>query len=265
MTTRDDLRRRATEVRTKLQGRVPSTPPVANLAPVAPWWSSYVNEVVWGSVWGRDGLDLRYRSVATISCISALQRLPQLHIHLPDALRLGLSPGEIIETIVQVGWYAGVPASYNALVEAGEVFEEQEVPMQDAGDPWDYSRPLRDLETRGRALYEELTGEEGPYEASAADELAPWFTRLMMQYGYGMLWHRSVLDRKSRVVCEMAALTALRVNSALRESIDSALNVGITADEIVEILCHTAIYAGFPAAMAALEVAKGVFDERDDS
>jgi 4-carboxymuconolactone decarboxylase len=259
MTTREDLRQRATEVRTKLQGRRPATPPVPDVAPVAPWWPSFINEAVWGSVWGRAGLDLRYRSIATMSCLTALQRLPQLRTHLPDALRLGLTPGEIVEIICQVAFYAGIPTSVNSLGVAGEVFEDQGVPLPAEEVPWDADTSLGDLESRGRVLREELMGRGELEVTPAAEELAPWFWRLMLQYGYGMLWRRPALDRKSRAVCAMAALTALGAAPALRESIDAGLNGGITKAEVVEILCHTAPYAGFPAALAALEAARAVF------
>ena len=262
MTTREDLRQRATEVRTKLQGRRPSTPPVPDVAPVAPWWPSFINEAVWGSVWGRAGLDLRYRSIATTSCLTALQRLPQLRTHLPDALRLGLTPGEIVEIICQVALYAGIPTSVNSLGVAGEVFEDQGAPLPSEGVHWDVDTPLGDLESRGRALFEDLTGRGESGVTSAAVELAPWLWQLMLQYGYGMVWHRPALDRKSRAVCVIAALTALGNDPALRESIDAGLNGGITRTEVVEVLCHTALYAGFPSALAGLEAARAVFNGR---
>jgi 4-carboxymuconolactone decarboxylase len=78
----------------------------------------------------------------------------------------------------------------------------------------------------------------------------------MLQYGYGMVWCRSELDQKSRAVCAVAALTALGHESTLGESIDAALNCDVTEAELVEVLCHTAIYAGFPAAQLGLEVAR---------
>ena len=256
MTTRDELRQRASEVRAKLKGEQLSTIPVPDVASVAPWWPSFINEAVWGSVWGRPELDLRYRSIATTSCLTALQRLPQLRTHLPDALRLGLTPGELVEIICQVALYAGIPTSVNSLEVADEVFEGHGVSFPLDVESWDDDTSLDDLERRGHSLLRDTIGNPEPESMSASRELAPWLWQLMLQYGYGIIWGRSELDRKSRAVCAVAALTALGDESTLGESIEAALNCDVTEGELVEILGHTAVYAGFPAAQLGLEVAR---------
>ena len=256
MTTREELRQRASEVRAKLKGESLSPNPVPEVAPVAPWWPSFIDEAVWGSVWGRPSLDLRYRSIATTSCLTALQRLPQLRTHLPDALRLGLTPIELVEIICQVALYAGIPTSVNSLGIAGEVFEDHGVLLPLDAERWDDDTSLDNMESRGQSLLSATLGGPLPEAASAVCELAPWLWQLMLQYGYGMIWFRGELDRKSRAVCAVAALTALRDESMLGESIDAALNCDVNEAELVEILCHTAVYAGFPAARSALEVAR---------
>ena len=261
MTTRKDLRQRASEVRSKLKAIPPSTPPVPEVAFVAPWWPSFINEAVWGSVWGRPGLDLRYRSIATTSCLTALQRLPQLRTHLPDALRLGLTPRELVEIICQVALYAGIPTSVNSLEVADEVFEDYGVLLPLDAESWDGDTSLDELERRGHSLLRDTIGSREPESASAVRELAPWLWQLMLQYGYGMIWCRSELDRKSRAVCAVAALTALGDVPTLGESLDAALNCDITEAELVEVICHTAIYAGFPSAQVGLEVARTILKE----
>jgi 4-carboxymuconolactone decarboxylase len=62
----------------------------------------------------------------------------------------------------------------------------------------------------------------------------------------------------------VAALTALG-NAApqLRVHIHGALNVGVTREEVVEIIMMMAVYAGFPAALNGMAAAKDVFAERD--
>ena len=262
MTTRDELRQRASEVRAKLKGEQLSTIPVPEVASVAPWWPSFINEAVWGSVWGRPELDLRYRSIATTSCLTALQRLPQLRTHLPDALRLGLAPGELVEIICQVALYAGIPTSVNSLEVAGEVFEDHGVTLPLEVENWDDDSSLYDLETRSRLLLADTVGSPDPESTTDVRELAPWLWQLMLQYGYGMVWSRSELDQKSRAVCAVASLTALGDEPMLGESINAALNCDVTETELVEILSHTAIYAGFPAARKGLAVARSTLKGR---
>ena len=68
---------------------------------------------------------------------------------------------------------------------------------------------------------------------------------------------------KSRQIATVAALTALgNAEPQLKAHIHGALNVGCTHKEIVELIIQMAVYAGFPAALRAMNTAKAVFDER---
>ena len=72
------------------------------------------------------------------------------------------------------------------------------------------------------------------------------------------------MDLKSREIATVAALTALgNASPQLRVHIHGALNVGCTKDEIVEIIIQMAVYAGFPAALNGMFIAKEVFKERN--
>ena len=65
-------------------------------------------------------------------------------------------------------------------------------------------------------------------------------------------------------VLTVSALTALgHARPQLRVHINAALNAGCTRGEIVEVLMQMAVYAGIPAALNALYLAKEVFAERD--
>ena len=79
------------------------------------------------------------------------------------------------------------------------------------------------------------------------------------------IYSRPGLDLKSREIATVAALTALG-NAApqLKVHINAALNVACSREEIVEVIMQMAIYAGFPAALNGMFVAKEVFKERDE-
>ena len=79
-------------------------------------WQQYAMEAAWGGIWGRPGLDLKTRSLCTISALAALGSSRQLRTHLRGALRLGISPEELAEIFIQVGGYAGS-------IRAGSAFE----------------------------------------------------------------------------------------------------------------------------------------------
>ncbi len=81
-------------------------------------------EYCWGYVWGRDGLDLRTRSLLNLAMISVLNRPHELKIHIAGALRNGVTRDEIREVFMQVAIYAGVPAGVDSFRLAREVFAQ---------------------------------------------------------------------------------------------------------------------------------------------
>ena len=74
----------------------------------------FVTEVAWGSVWARPELDLRTRSLITISILAALGRNDELALHLRASRSTGADPKEIIEALLHVSVYAGIPAANTA-------------------------------------------------------------------------------------------------------------------------------------------------------
>ena len=95
------------------------------LAELAPELDEMLNEVVFGRVWSRPGLELKMRSVAVIAALTALQRLPQLKSHIANGLNAGLKKEEVIEILIQMAFYAGAPTAVNAFQVAKEVFDEE--------------------------------------------------------------------------------------------------------------------------------------------
>lgn len=78
-------------------------------------------EHVWGGLWNRPGLDLRYRSLVVVSTLAATGHMNELRTHLRGALNLGWTPDELREALLQIGGYAGFPAAVEALRVLSEV------------------------------------------------------------------------------------------------------------------------------------------------
>jgi 4-carboxymuconolactone decarboxylase len=87
------------------------------------------------------------------------------------------------------------------------------------------------------------------------------FQDFITRYAWGEIWARPGLDRKTRSCITLAALVALRAENEIAMHVRAALRNGLTPDEIGEVILHTAIYAGLPAANAAFAIAKEVLDE----
>ena len=96
--------------------------------------------------------------------------------------------------------------------------------------------------------------------AGASDFTAP-FQDFITRYAWGEVWNRPGLDRRSRSMITLAALTAVRAEGELELHVRAALRNGLTPEEIAEVLLHTAVYAGVPAANAAFAVAQRVLEE----
>lgn len=83
-----------------------------------------VTEYCWGAVWGREGLDLKTRSMLNLAMIAVLNRRNELSTHIRGALTNGVTREEICEIFLQVGIYAGIPAAVDSNRAARAVFAE---------------------------------------------------------------------------------------------------------------------------------------------
>jgi 4-carboxymuconolactone decarboxylase len=97
-----------------------------------------------------------------------------------------------------------------------------------------------------------------------ATRFPPDFADLIVDFALGDVWARPGLDRKTRSFCVVSALTALGHHGPLRAHIAGALNHGASREEVVEVIIQMAAYAGFPAAVGAMEVAQDVFKTLDE-
>ena len=96
-----------------------------------------------------------------------------------------------------------------------------------------------------------------------ADDLTKPLQDLVVEYGWGAIWGRPGLERKTRSFLNIAMLTALNRPQELRLHINGALNNGCSREEIVEVALQTAIYCGLPAGLDTMRHVKAVFDEQD--
>ena len=83
-----------------------------------------LNEYCWGSVWGREELPRKTRSMLNIAMIAILNRQHEFRAHLKGALTNGVTREEIREVLMQVAIYGGMPAAVDSFRIAREVFAE---------------------------------------------------------------------------------------------------------------------------------------------
>lgn len=88
----------------------------------------FITRNAWGTVWCRDGLDLKSRSFVTLAILTALGRTQEIKGHVRGALNNGASEEEIREVLLHASAYCGVPLAVDAFRAAHEVVREAGAP-----------------------------------------------------------------------------------------------------------------------------------------
>ncbi len=240
---RDELRRRGRLLREELGLGSGGAEP-------APGMADFLDETAFGGLWSRPGLSTADRMVVTLSVLTQLQRLDSLRDYVAAALRHDLSPRAIQEVIFQCGLYGGEPVARAALAVAAEVFAGQglEVPA----DSWE-SVSLDELHRRGQETLDRLHGTRGQEGYAAPDnDVTAALYAVAIRWGYGEIWSRPGIDWRGRMLCALACFTVMRLDATLVKFAQSALNVGLAREEVIEAIMQTAPYGGFPVALSAL-------------
>jgi 4-carboxymuconolactone decarboxylase len=115
---------------------------------------------------------------------------------------------------------------------------------------------------RGMRIRREVLGDE--HVDAATERMTPFtedFQDLITRYAWGEIWARPGLDRRTRSCMTLVALVALGRFEELAMHVRAARRNGLSDDEIKEVLLHTAVYCGVPAANSAFAVAQEVLEE----
>ena len=120
---------------------------------------------------------------------------------------------------------------------------------------------MTDFDT-GLAVRRAVLGDEYVEGALARqDDFTAPFQDFITRYAWGDVWGRPGLDRRTRSIVTLTALTALRAENEIAMHVRGAIANGLTPQEIGEVLLHTAVYAGVPAANAAFAIAQRTLAE----
>ena len=119
-----------------------------------------------------------------------------------------------------------------------------------------------DPHDRGMEVRREVLGDDHVDRAiEQTTDLTRGFQELITRYAWGEVWSRPGIDRRARSMITLALLAALGHEDELAMHVRAAVRIGLSAEEISEVLLHTAIYAGVPVANRALAVAQTVLAE----
>ncbi|MFE0700313.1 alpha/beta fold hydrolase [Streptomyces sp. NPDC058872] len=187
---------------------------------------------------------------------------------IPDA-RLAVVPGASHLTPVEQpaavtdllgGHFSGAPkeTSGSLTVPPQPVPVAPAAPAAPADEPVEAGRP--DPYQKGLGLRREVLGDTRVDRALAADPDGA-FQELVTRYAWGEVWSREGLDRRTRSVVTLTALIAGGHREALADHTRAALRNGLSPAELREVVLHTGVYCGLPAAETALGVVTRVIAE----
>lgn len=120
---------------------------------------------------------------------------------------------------------------------------------------------VRGLETRIEVLGEAHVTRS--LERAKEDPFLLVMQQVTTEFGWGKIWSRPGLPRKTRSFLAMTCLAALGKPDEFRTHVRGAVNNGATREEIAEVLLQAAVYCGFPVGLESFRLAKQVFDELD--
>lgn len=122
--THEDTYEKGLRVRREVLGAEHVERSLANASEFARPVQELVTELAWGTIWSRDGLERKTRSLINIAMLSALNRSHELSVHVRGALTNGVTVEEIQEVLLQVAVYVGAPAALESFRIAETVLRE---------------------------------------------------------------------------------------------------------------------------------------------
>lgn len=119
---------------------------------------------------------------------------------------------------------------------------------------------------KGLETFRQITGDVGEKFVERLRDISPDFADYLIEFPFGVVYSRPGLDIRTRELITLAALTTLgNADTEVRAHIKVALSNRVSRNEIIEVFIQMSVYAGFPAAINSLLIAKEIFDEQQEN
>jgi len=238
---------------------------INGLKDISPELGKFIIEYAFGDVYSRDGLDLKSKEIAVVASLTAMGTAqPQLKVHINGALNTGSTINEVKEVILQMAVYSGFPSSINGMNALKEVLKGREAHgiKDEVGEMATNSTPINRLEL-GKEELTKLDSLQVERLNNAYNDFSPELVKLTLEFGYADVFSRNNLAPKYRQIATISALTALgNAEPQLKFHINAGLNIGLTVENIKEIMLLMSVYSGFPSAINGTNILKEVVSER---
>jgi len=239
---------------------------INGLKDISPDLGKFIIEYAFGDIYTRDGLDLKSKEIAVVAALTAMGTAqPQLKVHINGALNTGSTINEVKEVILQMSVYSGFPSSINGMNALKDVLKErQEHGIKDEIGKIATDTTQTDRLKLGEQELSKLDSLQVDRLKNAYNDFSPELVKLTLEFGYADIFSRDNLDPKYRQIATIAALTALgNAQPQLKFHINAGLNIGLTVENVKEIMLLMSVYSGFPSAINGTNILKEVVNERE--
>jgi 4-carboxymuconolactone decarboxylase len=227
--------------------------PATDFGLVAPALEKYVAGPI-AELWRRPGLTPRDRSIVTLAALIARNQSIDLPNQVGRALDNGVKPREISEIVTHLAFYSGLSNAMTGAAAAKEVFAARGVGV----DQLPSAAPAR------LPLDEEAESQRAQRVGKEFSDVAPGVVQYTSNLLFRDLWLRPDLAPRDRSLVTVSALIASGQVAQVPYHLTRAMNNGLTATEVGEVLTQLAFYAGWPNVFSALPVVKEVLAKRLD-
>ncbi|HHX3401509.1 carboxymuconolactone decarboxylase family protein [Klebsiella aerogenes] len=220
---------------------------------VSPALERYASTRLAGDLWKRKDLSPRDRSLVTVAAVIARNQTLLLPEQLELALKNGVKPDELSETITQLAFYAGWGNAIAAAAVTKEIFLQKRINAEQLPCAEEALLPIDEKAEAARAARVEQT------IGSTAPGLVSDTTDVLLRE----LWLRPGLAPRDRSLVTLSALIANGQVQQIPPHLNRAMDNGLTRQQASGALSHLAYYTGWPNAFSAAPVFKTVFEQRE--
>ena len=227
-----------------------------------PDFAELLSQYVRGGMYSREVVPQSTREICACAVLAATDKQGQLRAHLADGVAHGATKEQLLEAVLQAVTYGGFPAVVSSIRTYAEVFPEmvkhdRPALPADTEDGWDGSRFGPAVETAAM-FYGQAHAQDN---FARYDRWDPAFSRLAQRFVFGGMYARTVVSAGMRELIAIACLTARNALPQLEGHLRIGHRLGLTREEMQEVILQVTVYAGYPYVMQAMAVFERVAGE----
>jgi 4-carboxymuconolactone decarboxylase len=202
----------------------------SDIRSVSPALGRYAEEDVIGNLWQRPQLSRRDRSIVTLSVLIARNQGFELRHYVNVALNSGVTPNEVSEIITHLAFYSGWPNAMSAIALTKDVFAERNIAATELPAASPQLLPLNEEAEQQRAAAVEKN----------VGQISPGLVLFTADPLFRDLWQRPGLAPRDRSLVTVSSLIASGQSAQITYHLNRAMDNGLTAEEVGEVVAHTA-------------------------